>query len=146
MGTDLVVPHTGEVLPLEDPAACAKLWREIRDLEDQLKFARSALAEAIIVDSEKQGKKTLRYEEFEAKVSKDSETAWDHEILLELVDKGLPESRFNELVTMSVEYKVNGQIARELAGANPVYKEIIERAKDTRYGVERVSVQRKGPA
>lgn len=144
MSTDLVVPHTGEILPLEDPAACAKIWREIRDLEDKLKDARSALAYAIIEDSARLGKKTIRYGPFEAKVSKDSESAWDYEILLELVDAGLPEDRWNALVQENVEYKVNGQVAREIASANEIYKEIITRAKTTHYGPERVSVSRKG--
>jgi hypothetical protein len=142
--TDLVVPHTGEVLPLEDPARCALLYQEIRELEYRLRDTRAALADALIEESAKQGTKTLHFPGVEAKITGGNETSWDYEVLLELQDAGLPEERFTELVHPEVEYKVNGLVARSIAGSNPVYAEIIERAKTQRPKPAGVTVSRKG--
>lgn len=127
----LVLPTTGEVISREDPDACARAFFEIKTLEERLKELRGALAEALLEESRKTGGKTLHLEGgFTAKISISNDIHWDHSVLLELLDAGLPEERFGALVTTEVSYKVNGSIAREVAGANEVYAEIIDRAKN----------------
>lgn len=129
MGNELVVPFTGEIVDLDDPVTCARMLQEIREISEQLRDARAALTDALIRESERQGTKTLRFGSIEARINTPMETSWDYGVLLELQAAGLPEERFNELVTMTVEYKVNGLIAKSISSSNPTYKEIIDRAR-----------------
>jgi hypothetical protein len=127
---ELVIPMTGEVLSRDDPSGCARAYYEIKELETKLKLLRGALAEVIMEESIKQGSKTLHFEQgMTAKISTPMEIQWDHDILAELVEAGLPGDRFEALVRAEVTYKVNQAVIRELEGANPVYAEIIERAR-----------------
>jgi hypothetical protein len=66
---------------------------------------------------------------------------WDHEVLEELREEGLPEARFNELVVPEVTYKVNRSVANSIAKSNPVYGEIIERAQERHEKSPSVSVK-----
>lgn len=129
MSTDLVVPFTGEVVSLEDPAHCAKVIAEIRELEQELRSLKAALGEALMEESRIQGTKTLRFPGIEVKINTPTEIAWDQEILGELQAAGLPEERFNDLVMMEVTYKVRANVAKQLASSNPAYAEIIDRAQ-----------------
>lgn len=126
---ELVIPMTGEVLSRDDPAGCARAYYEIRELEEKLRRLRGALAEAIIEESVRQGTKTLHFENMTAKISTPMEIQWDTEVLGELLEAGLPGDRFEALVKVEVSYKIDGSIIRELEGANPVYAEIIDRAR-----------------
>jgi hypothetical protein len=127
---ELVIPMTGEVLSRDDPSGCARAYYEIKELETKLRRLRGALAEVIMEESVKQGSKTLHFEQgMTAKISTPMEIQWDHDILAELVDAGLPGDRFEALVKAEVSFKIDGSIIRELEGANPVYAEIIDRAR-----------------
>lgn len=127
---ELVIPMTGEILSRDDPSGCARAYYEIKELETKLKLLRGALAEVIMEESVKQGSKTLHFEQgMTAKISTPMEIQWDHDILAELVDAGLPGDRFEALVKAEVTFKIDGSIIRELEGANPVYAEIIDRAR-----------------
>lgn len=129
MSTDLVIPFTGEVVSLEDPAQCAKVFGEIKELEYKLRELKGYLSRALMEASRLQGTKTLHYPGVDVKISTPNDLSWDYEILLELQDAGLPEERFNELVMTEITYKVQGNVAKQLSASNPVYAEIIERAK-----------------
>ena len=129
MGNELVVPFTGEIVDLDDPMTCARMLQEIREITDQLRDARAVLTDSLLRESERQGTKTLRFGSIEARINTPMETVWDYGVLLELRDAGLPEERFDELVTTNVEYKVNGLIAKSIASSNQTYKEIIDRAR-----------------
>lgn len=126
---ELVIPYSGEVVSRDDPAACARVWVEIKAIEDQLKELRKLLGDAILDESARVGTKTLRFDGFKATVSEPMETQWDLEILSGLMEAGLPPDRYEQLVKADVTYKVDGSIVRQLEGSNPAYAEIIDRAR-----------------
>lgn len=130
MSEALVLPTTGEVISRDDPNSCARAYYEIKELETRLKELRAALGEVLLDESIKQGTKTLHFEDgVMAKISTPMEIQWDNDILAELVEAGLPLDRFELLIKTEISYKVDGSIIRELEGANPVYAEIIDRAR-----------------
>jgi hypothetical protein len=124
-----IVPYSGEIISLDDPPACLKMLVEIRELEGQLKDLKSDLSDALKLEFSRQGTKTLDINGIKATLGADSEIVWDVGILDELRDLGLPEARMDALVTAEVRYTVNASVAKQLAGANPQYAEVIERAK-----------------
>ncbi len=134
-GTELAVPEhvlnplSGELVPAAETARVAEALAAMRQMRRSLLEGVHA-AEAILrAESERQGTKTLRYGARKIVVNSKSELVWDVEILNELLDAGLPEDRFNDLVTTLVDYKVDARVARQLEGANPEYAAIIERAR-----------------
>lgn len=124
-----IIPTTGEIVPLDDPEKCARALVEIRELERKLRELKRVLGESIVEYSRQQGSKTVRFEGVTAQVGSFTKTEWDYEILSELVDAGLSEDRFNELVLMEVSYKINGSVANSISRSNENYAEIIRRAK-----------------
>ncbi len=126
---ELVVPFTGEVVSTDDPGHCARVIKEIRELEAQLRELKGYLGQSLMEESRRQGTKTMHFPGLEVKINTPSEIAWDHEILTELVELGLPEERFDALVTMEVQYKVNGLVAKSIGASNPVYAEVLARAQ-----------------
>jgi hypothetical protein len=129
MGNELVVPNTGELVFLEDPAQCARVLYEIADLEQRIRDLKGALRETLFEESKLQGTKTLHFPGLDAVISTPVTTSWNYEVLLELREAGLPEERFNDLVMAETTYKVNGSVAKSIGASNDVYAEIIERAK-----------------
>lgn len=136
--TEIVVPEprmlphpaTGEVISKDDPAACAKALDEVRDLEWKLKDLKRWLTSALVEEARRQGTKTLHLEGVTAVVSFDAETTeWDVTELVKLLDMGLPESRYAKLVREEISYKVDANVAKQIAGANAEYALVIERAK-----------------
>lgn len=128
-GQHLVVPGSGELVPYDDPHAVARALHHIDELQRLLREAKDDLSDVMKAEFERVGTQTLRYGPLTAKLSGGYDVHWDVGILEELRDAGLPEDRFDQLVTAEVTYKVNGQIANQLAGANDQYREIIERAR-----------------
>lgn len=130
-GQELIIPTTGELVDLTDPAFCARALYELETLKAQIRELEGYLKESVLEESIRVGGKTLHFEGgFTAKITTPNATRWDYTVLLELIDAGLPEERFNELVLIEQSYKVDGSIVRQLQGANPVYAEIIGRAKE----------------
>jgi hypothetical protein len=128
--TDLVVMPTGEIVALDDPEQCARALSEIDDLKLRIRELEARLRETLLEESVRVGSKTLHFPGgMTAKIATPTDISWDHTVLWELVEAGLPEDRFNMLVQEEVSYKVNQSIVRELCGANTRYEEIIERAK-----------------
>lgn len=141
--TGLVLPHSGEVVPLDDPLGCATALDEIRTLEARLREAKTALSRSIADEAARQGTKTLRLGDgVTAKVTVGREIVWDLDELQKLRDAGLPEERFDALVTTEVTYKVSAGEAKRIAGANPEYARIIERARDDVERAPTVSIER----
>lgn len=127
---ELVLPTTGELISRGDPDACARALQEMNELEIKLKILKKALGEVMLEESVRLGSKTLHFAGgVTAKISTPSDISWDHSVLAELVDAGLPAERYEALVTPEVSFKVNQSIVKELEGANPVYAEILQRAK-----------------
>lgn len=128
-GMELVVPFSGEVVALDDPEHCAKILGEIRELETKLRELKGYLGNALMEESRRQGTKTMHFPGLEVKINTPTEISWDYEVLAELQEAGLPEERFNDLVMMEVNYKVNGSVAKSISSSNEVYAEIISRAQ-----------------
>lgn len=127
---ELVVPYTGELIAIEDPEQCARVLYEIGELEAKLRALRYVLRDVMFEESVRVGSKTLHFPDgVTAKISTPMETSWDYKILAELIEAGLPGDRFEALVTPEQTFKVNGSIVKELESANPVYAEIIDRAR-----------------
>lgn len=127
----LVVPQSGELLALDDTAGCLRVLTEIRDLETRLREAKAELTFALSAEFSRQGTKTMEVDGIKAELRGGSEVVWDVETLGELRALGLPEDRMDQLITAEVTYRVNSNVAKQLAAANPLYASVIERAKNT---------------
>jgi hypothetical protein len=126
---EILNPLTGEMVRTSDMPAVARVLQELRHHRQQVSNLISDFTQAVVVESQLQGKKTLEADGLKIEIRGGSEVEWDIETLLELHALGLPEARYRELVTEVVSYKVNGSVARQIAGARPEYAAVIERAK-----------------
>ncbi len=144
VGMELIVPFTGEVVPLDDPAACARIFDEAKELERKCRELRGYLGDLLMEESRRQGSKTLHFEGYQVKINTPNDISWDYETLLELQQAGLPEERFNDLVTTEYTIKVNGLVAKSIGSSNEVYKEILERAQTKIPKSPSVSITPKG--
>lgn len=138
----LVHPRTGEVIDLEDPPTCLRVLADIRELESRLREAKAMLTDALSVEFSRVGTKTLELNGMKATLGPDSEIVWDVGVLQELQSLGLPEERMNELVSAEITYKVNSNVAKQIAAANAEYAEVIERAKQRVPKTPYVSIRR----
>lgn len=138
----LVHPRTGEIIDLEDPPTCLRVLADIRELESRLREAKAMLTDVLAVEFSRVGTKTLELGGVKATLGPDSEIVWDVGVLQELQALGLPEERMNELVTAEITYKVNANVAKQIAAANTEYAEVIERAKQRIPKTPYVSIKR----
>jgi hypothetical protein len=125
---ELVQPFTGELIQPGDVPKLAETIDELRALRQRANDAIAAFTQAVVDESRRQGTKTLTADGWTVKLSADSEPGWDVTVLTELLDAGLPESRYRDLVAEIISYKVDANVARQIAGASDVYAEIIGRA------------------
>lgn len=128
--TMALMPVTGEVINLDDPNQCARAYDTLAEIERQVRTAKQAVAQALIDYRTRSGSgATFRVEAAEVKISEPSDISWNMEVLSELLQAGLPDARWQELVTRTVDTKVSATVARQIGKANPVYAEIVERAQ-----------------
>jgi hypothetical protein len=144
---ELIVPLTGELVPLAEPDRVARALADLRDLEQQIADAKDVLRAALIEEGRRRGTKTLHLAGVEVKIGSERKLVWDVSKLLELRDAGLPEDRLTALITETVEYKVDRGVVRELEGSgNEHYARIIAEARGYEpvrrpwVGVERVAL------
>jgi hypothetical protein len=129
-GMELMVPGIGEIVPLDDPQKVALALDAVRDLERELRLVKNELTNAIVYASQIAGTKTLHLEGVKATIKGGSSVVYDAvEIEKGLREVGMPEERIREIIKETVTYSVDGVRAKQAAGANPVYAEIIERGK-----------------
>lgn len=129
---EVCVPGTGVLLDLTNPADVAEALRDVRAVKVQINEFVSFLSGVLRLESMRQGTGTLHLGSLDVVVSSDETTVYDLELLTELLrDAGLPEERIGEAVveTVSVSYKENRSVLRQLAGANPDYAAAIELAQ-----------------
>jgi hypothetical protein len=138
VGGLVVIPGTGEVIEIADPAVVAYGLERIRELERELGDVKAEFVRAIRAESERQGKRTLYLGERVATVT-GGYPVYDHLRLEDaLRDAGLPEQRIREAVVETVTYKPNGNVLRQLRGASDAYASAIDAARtgETRVGVK----------
>lgn len=144
-GTELVVlPTTGEIISLDDPAACCQALEDIRDLEHRLKTLKTMLTEAVAAESARVGSKTLTLPGgLTATVRSGEKVVWDAQALeADLRALGMPEERIREIVVEEVSYTVQAVEAKRAASANPDYAAAVEAARSTLEGRPSVSIKR----
>lgn len=126
---EIANPLTGELVKTDDVQGLAQAILSLKERRNHLSDVITAFTDAAAAQSRLLGQRTFHYEGFTLEVGADTDLEWDVEALLQLRDLGLPEERYNELVTAKVEYRVNGTVARQIAGANPEFAAVIEAAK-----------------
>lgn len=137
----VVQPATGEMFDLTKPEEAARAVHEFKALEEQLADARRAAEYALVLDSQEQGAKTLRYGNLTAEISGGPGATGIDPVKLRdgLAAAGCPSDRIEEAIKTEVTEKANRSVCRQLAGANPAYKQAIDAATYTfekRYSVK----------
>lgn len=125
---ELLNPMTGELVNVHDLPRLAEVIEALREHRQQVNDTMAAFTEAVAAESRRQGTRTLAAGDWVLELSADSAIEWDVPALFALENAGLPRERMNELVRSEITYKVDGRVARQLAGASPAYKAIIEAA------------------
>jgi hypothetical protein len=139
---DLVLPTTGEVIDLRDPAQVAHGLDSVRYLVRQLGELRKLLETVLRLEGQRQGTKTLHLHGFKAEISGGETVEWNISALRGALEAaGLPDERMRELIKAEVVYKVNASVAKQLASANPEYAKAIDHAKSMVPAAWRVSVK-----
>lgn len=144
-GMELMVPGVGEIVALDDPQQVAMAIDAIRDLQQQLYGVTAELTRALIHASQVAGTKTLHLEGVKVTVKTGERIVYDPEAIeAGLREAGMPEDRIREVVKETVTYAVAGVKAKQAAGANPVYAEIIEAHKRVEEKPPSVTISRSG--
>ena len=143
--TELAVVGLGQLVNLDNPREVALAIDAIRDLEWQLRAAKTELTRALVHASEVAGTKTLRYEGVEATVKGGEKVEYDADALyLDLLAAGMSEARAGEVVVETVIHTVNANEAKRVAAANPAYREAVERHRTVVEVPHSVTVSLKG--
>lgn len=153
MGMELALPDTGEmvsleniargkwVVPYDDPLTCALSFEQIRKIEQVLRDVKTEIKAALTFESERVGSKTLHLPGgVKVEIKTNNVVEWDYDRLRDLLDAGLPESRYKDLVREKTEYSVSVRVADQLSRANPEYARIIELARTPLEAKHSVSV------
>jgi len=143
--TTAVVPVTGQLVDLTQPAEVAGAIGDIDQAVRQLRELRDLLVETIVEECTRQGTKTLHLEHgLSAKVSGGTRPEYDLETLADLLrDAGLPEDRLEQLIVPRVEYRLDQAVARQLRGANAMYAEALNACRTDVPAPWRVTIERK---
>lgn len=144
--TALVVPGTGEVVDLGNPDDAARVWLRLRELDGQLKTAQTIVKRALVQHARDGGGLTMNVPAGEVKITEPVDIAWDMAVLRELTKAGLPQARYDELVTTTISHKVSATVAKQIAKAKPEYADIIGRAETRTPKGETVSVAPRAPS
>ena len=140
---ELLIPLTGELVPLDDPPKVAAALEQVRDLKRRLDDARAVLEDVLRVESERQGTRTLHLGGLDAVVTGGEKVEYDElELANGLRDAGLPEARLAELIVETVSYRVDQRVARSVAASNPAYAAVLERCRRLVATPWRVSIKR----
>ncbi len=132
--------RTGEQLPAT-PSSAAALLAGLREMQDRARLWIRACEDVLVEESRRQGSKTLRIDGSTFEVYEQKEVQWDTAKLRELLPAGLPEGRFQELVTVTVEEKVSANEAKKIAAVNPEYARIIGQARRDGPTISRVRMK-----
>lgn len=127
----LLLPVTGELVLLTDPAQVAGALSSVRRIGQDLRGLRQLLEAVLRLEARRQGTKTLHLTGgLTATVSGGTKPEWDVERLREgLEQAGLPPGRMAELIVETVSYDVKANVAKQLAAANDAYALVIREAR-----------------
>lgn len=133
--SELAIPEslldfrTGELIPAADVPRVVDALAEMRLMQRRLREGINTAQAILIAESERQGTKTLHVKGATLEISGGQELVWDIEELAKLIDLGLPQERYDDLVKTVTEYKVDARVAKQLEGANPDYAKVIAQAR-----------------
>lgn len=127
--TEIVAPTTGVLVDLSSPAEVAHALHEIRDIEDKVKDFKRVLTHVLVEEAARQGAKTIELGGLKVVIKEGEQILWDVDVLEDLLEAGLPQERFDELVKVECTHKVSKREADRIAAGRPEYAEIIETAK-----------------
>jgi hypothetical protein len=126
----MIEPVTGVMVDVTRMNAVADSLVRLREVRTQVSDAIRYLTDAVIAESRNQGTKTLNAGEMTLELSTGYEVEWDVGMLDKaLTAAGLPAERLADLLVPQFTWKVDAGVARQLAGANDTYKQIIEDAQ-----------------
>ena len=123
-------PVTGELVSMEDPLGVCEAFVNAGEMIERLQEFIEWLKAILVEEAKRQGKRTLRVGSgYVATVTGGYPTFPDMQALVdELRRAGLDDDRLRELVKEKRTYRVDGNVLRQLRGANPEYAEAINRA------------------
>jgi hypothetical protein len=140
---EIVMPLTGVLVDLRNPAEVADALDQLTDIRHRLKNLTDTLTDALRLEAHKQGTKTLHLEGLDAVISGGERVEYDGQRLQsELIRAGLPIDRVNEAVAEIVTYKPDGRVLKQLAGANHDYRAIIDSCRQVVPAPWRATVKR----
>src|SRR5262245_6081889 len=140
---EIVLPVSGEVINLTQPTHVAQALDQVREWKRRLDEIRAVLEDALRLESERKGTKTLHLDGITAVVSGGEKVEYDTEKLADLLlEEGLPASRLAELIAIQITYKVNQAVAKSVAAANPRYALALETCRTVAPAPWRVSTKK----
>ena len=130
MSEEIVLPITGELVPVTEPARVARALAELRDLKRQVESAMRECSAVLAEEGLRVGAHTLHLEGMEVTIGSDQTLVWDEPKLRELAEHGLPDERMEALLRPTVTYKVDPKVARQIErSGNPEYARIVGEAR-----------------
>ena len=128
MAAELVLPGSGEMVDVSTPDGAGYALKALDGWYGEL---RDYLVSVLHEEAEQRGTKTLHLAEVTVEVwgGPDARLVWDVEKLRDLITQaGLPQERIDLLIRTKVTYDVDGNVARQLRGANPAYAAALDAA------------------
>lgn len=126
-----LVPQLGTLVSLSAAGQVAQALSDVRDLEAQLRDAKRILTDALVSEAVARGTKTIHLDNVTVEIRGGSEVVWDvQDLEAGLLSAGAPQSLVDEIISTEITYKVDARRASRAAGANPVYAEVVERARN----------------
>lgn len=141
--TELVLPHTSELIDLTSERQVALALSEIQELKGKLLHVERHLREVLAEKARLLGTKTFYVGGVgNVEVKGDTRTTWDAEKLEDrLRAAGAPEELIREIVVETFSYKVDARRASRAARANEAYAEAIEACREEEPVVPTVSIK-----
>jgi hypothetical protein len=142
----LVAPGTGEVLAIETADEAVAALDYLRTLESDISLAKRHATERLTELALLYGKNTMPVSGGrKVSLSTGTSTTYDADaIYAALIDAGMPEERIEEIIETTVTHRVRAAQAKQAAGANPAYREIIEKHTTVHERPRYASVTRAG--
>jgi hypothetical protein len=130
-GGVIILPTTGEVVDVSEPSEAARALDELNTARQHISDLRQYVVELLWQEGERLGTKTLHFDDLEVSLYGGTAVQYDVEKLRDLLTAaGCPPERIERLIKTKVEYTVDGNVARSLAGINDDYAAALEHARD----------------